>query len=81
MLLLAVDRGVTVVIVDDLAAIRAARASGLEPRSTPYLLLDGHRQGRLGSSSFQARLDALLGHGYFMSPRLYQRLIEAARAK
>lgn len=80
-LLLALERGVRIVIVDDLAAIRAARASGLEPRSTPFLILDGHRHGQLGASNFQARLDALLGHGYFMSPRLYQRLVEAARGR
>lgn len=75
---LALHRRVSIVIVDDLAAIRAARASGLSPTSTPFLLLDARQRGALTTDAFREKLDALLGHGYFLSPRLYQRLVEFA---
>lgn len=77
-LALALDQEVHRVVVDDLAAIRAARLLGLEPVSTPFLLLEAHREQRLGAAAYRRALEALLGHGYFLSPRLYQRLLDAA---
>lgn len=77
-LVLALDQGVRRILVDDLAAIKAARLLGLEPRSTPFVLLEAHRQQRLDRAQYRAHLEALLQNGYFLSPRLYQRLVEAA---
>jgi predicted nucleic acid-binding protein len=76
-LALAVQHRVPRIIVDDLAAIKASRLAGLEPRSTPFLLLEAMRQGRFDGPRCRAHLDALLRSGYFLSPRLYQRLVEA----
>lgn len=80
-LVLALDQGVRRVIVDDLAGIRAARVLGLEPRSTPFLLLEARREGTLTAARYRAHLDALLGMGYYLSPRVFQRLVEAARGR
>ena len=66
-------------ILDDLAAIKAARGMGLRARSTPFVLLDNVDAGRLTRMEFRQLLDALVGHGYFMGPAPYNRLAEAAR--
>lgn len=63
-------------ILDDLGAIRAAHNLGVRVRSTPFLLLDNAAAGRLSALEFRAALDSLLGEGYFLSPRLYVRLLE-----
>lgn len=77
-LALARERDVSEVIVDDRVAIRTAKALGLSPVSTPFLLLRATRQGALTTDGFERRLDQLLEHGYHLSPRLYRRLREAA---
>ncbi len=71
-------RGATAVI-DDLGAIKAAHSVGVRVRSTPFVLLDNVSPGRISRPEFQALLDALLLAGYFISPRLYVRLLEEAR--
>ncbi len=65
-------------VIDDLGAIKAAHSFGVRVRSTPFLLLDNVSAGRISRSEFQALLDDLLGAGYFLSPRLYVRLLEEA---
>jgi len=66
------------VVVDDLAAIKAARGVGLRVRSTPFILLDNIEAGRMDPEEFGEVLDSLLRAGYFMGPRLYMALRDAA---
>lgn len=68
-------------VIDDLGAIKAAHSNGIRVRSTPFVLLDNVSAGRISRSEFQVLLDALLREGYFLSPRLYVKLLyEAGRA-
>lgn len=78
-LALAIDAGITTVIVDDRAAIRAAKLHGLEPTSTPFVLLEECRRGKMTYQRFQRCLQRLTDHRYFLSPDLYQRLLDEAR--
>ena len=71
-------RGATAV-VDDLAAIKAARGLGLRVRSTPFVLLDNVESGRLEVRQFEEDLESLVGFGYHMGARLYLRLLEEGR--
>lgn len=68
--------GVEEVVVDDRAAIRAAKLMGLRPVSTPFLMLRARRRGELSAETFQRLLDRLIELRYFLSPRLYQRLLD-----
>ena len=65
-------------VVDDLGAIKAARGLGIPVRSTPFVLLDNVSSGAISRPEFQALLDDLLLEGYFLSPRLYVRLLDEA---
>lgn len=65
-------------VVDDLAAIRAAKHLGLRVRSTPFVLLDNVVSGRLPPPEFRSLLDALLGMEYYISPALFLTLVDAA---
>lgn len=68
-------------VIDDLGAIRAAHSVGVPVCSTPFLLLDNVSAGRIPRAEFQGLMDELLRAGYFLSPRLYVRLLaEAGRA-
>jgi predicted nucleic acid-binding protein len=73
---LAESEGLEVVIVDDLAAIRAARHLGLRPQSTPFVLLEAAARGEGGP--FRAELDRLVREGYHLGGPLYAFLVEAA---
>ena len=68
----------TVAIVDDLAAIRAARRNGIQVLSTPFLLLEAVGRGEMEALAFRAALDQLLAEGYHLSPRLYVQLLDKA---
>lgn len=70
----------TVAIVDDLAAIRAARRNGIRVLSTPFLLLESVGQGLTEARDFRIAMDQLLAEGYHLSPRLYVELLERAEA-
>jgi len=70
--------GLATVVVDDLAAIRAARHLGLSPRSTPFVLLDAASAGRVQPKDFHRDLERLLREGYHLGAPLYQFLREAA---
>ncbi len=65
-------------VLDDLAAIRAAKHLGLRVRSTPFVLLENVQRGRLGHEDFRRILDALLALEYHISPSLFLFLVEAA---
>lgn len=78
---LALDRGVREVIVDDYAAIRAARVLGLAPLSTPFLLLRARRQGAVDREQFRSLLERLVAHGCYLSSPVYRRLLEAGGEK
>ena len=67
-----------VAIVDDLSAIRAAKRSGIDVLSTPFLLLENVGRGRMEPVAFRPALDQLMAEGYHLSPRLYVRLLEQA---
>ncbi len=66
------------VLVDDKVAIRTAKLLGMTPVSTPFLLLRACRTGTIAEATFRRALDRLVAHRYFLSPDLYQRLVEAA---
>lgn len=65
-------------VVDDGAAIRAARRNGIRVLSTPFLLLEGLARGEMDSGDFRRAMDRLLAEGYHLSARLYLQLIEKA---
>jgi len=65
------------IITDDRAAIAVARYLGLRPVSVPFLLLRERRSGRMSRELFEASLRRLLVAGYYLSPELHQRLVEA----
>lgn len=69
---------VATVIVDDLAAIRAARHLGLEPRSTAFVLFDAATRRHMTRAEFLLDLDRLLRAGYYLGAPLYGFLREAA---
>ncbi len=69
----------TIAIVDDLAAIRAARRNGIQVLSTPFLLLEAVGGGKMEATGFRASLDQLLSEGYHLSPRLYVQLLDKAK--
>ncbi|MHB8586395.1 MAG: hypothetical protein ACYDDF_11255 [Thermoplasmatota archaeon] len=70
---LAVSRRLSEVIVDDKAAIRAAKLLSLKPISTPFLLLRSCRSGDLSAAEFRGLLERLVGLQYFISAPMYQR--------
>ena len=72
--------GIKDVIIDDRHAIAAAKYFGLRPASTPYLLLLNVKNGKLGKKRFRSLMDGLMGQGYYISPRLYLRIMEVAGA-
>lgn len=77
---LALQRRVSEVIVDDRIAIRTAGLAGLRPISTPFLILRARREGALDVSAARGLLTRLLGHGYFLSAPLYERLLREIEA-
>ncbi len=78
-LALALQARVDEVVVDDRSAIGVARYLGLRPVSVPFLLLRERRAGRMARDGFEASLRRLLGAGYYLSPELHHRLVEAGR--
>lgn len=67
------------VILDDRLGIRVAKAIGLTPVSTAFLLLRARRESRLSAKLYEARLEGLVQRGYHLSAPLYRRLVEAGR--
>ena len=67
------------VIVDDRSAIGVAKYLGLRPVSVPFLLLRERRAGRMTQDAFEASLRRLLSAGYYLSPDLHHRLVDAGR--
>jgi predicted nucleic acid-binding protein len=70
----------TVAVVDDLAAIRAARHFGIKVKSTPFVLLDNVAGGSISASAFGQLLDRLLRDGYFLAPSIYLELLAEAKS-
>jgi predicted nucleic acid-binding protein len=67
-------RGATAVI-DDRAAIRAAKHLGVRVRSTPFVLLDNVAARRIGLAQYKELLDRLLNLNYHLSPALFLELV------
>lgn len=67
------------IIMDDRAAIGVAKYLGFRVVSTPFLLLRERLAGRWSYERFAGALDRLLTANYFLSPRLLERIREAAR--
>lgn len=67
------------VIIDDRAAIGVAKYLGFRVVSTPFLLLRERAAGRWTRERFDQALDRLLAANYYLSPRLLERIREAAR--
>ncbi len=67
------------VIVDDKRAIKAAKYFGLKPVSTPFVLLEALRKGKLTLPRFKECMDKLVDFGYRISPRLYMQILERAK--
>lgn len=79
LLVLAQQEGLDEIVVDDRAAIGVAKYLGLRVVSTPFLLLRERAAGRWSRKQFDQALDQLLAANYFLSPRLLERIREAAR--
>jgi predicted nucleic acid-binding protein len=77
-LLVARELKLDLVIVDDKRAIKAAKYFGLKPVSTPFVLLEALRKGKLTFSRFKECMDRLIEFGYRISPRLYISVLERA---
>ncbi len=78
-LALALRNRVDEVVTDDRAAIGVAKYLGLRPVSVPFLLLRERRAGRMSQVTYETSLRRLLTEGYYLSPELHHRLIEAGR--
>lgn len=66
-------------VIDDLAAIRAAKHLGLRARSTPFVLLDNLVSGRLDSDEFRRLLKRLVELDYYLSADLALFLVDSAK--
>ena len=75
-LALAVELRADWIILDDLPARRSAEASGLNVIGTLGTLVAAKRAGLL--KSIRPELDALVRTSFFLSPRLYDQLLQAA---
>ncbi len=73
---LAKDLKIDVIIVDDRAAIKVAKYFGLRPLSTPYILISNVKQGKLSKKDFRRAMDRLISFHYYISPALYQKMLE-----
>lgn len=78
-LAIAVRRKLDEVVVDDRAAIAAAKFLGLRTVSVPFLLLRERRAGGMSSEDFERALADLLRRGYYLSAPLYEKLIRSGR--
>ena len=78
-LALALRNRVDEVVTDDRAAIGVAKYLGLRPVSVPFLLLRERRARRMSQDAFETSLRRLLTEGYYLTPELHHRLIEAGR--
>jgi uncharacterized protein len=77
-IVLAVEIGADLVILDDRAARLQAQAQGLIVTGTVGILLAADAQGRL---DFKEALDDLLATGFRLHPFEYQRVIDLWKAK
>jgi predicted nucleic acid-binding protein len=73
---LALELGTRRVVLDDLAARRAAREQALEVVGTAALLYLAKRRGLL--NAVRPTLDHLLAEGFRLSPTVYAAILEAA---
>jgi len=73
------ERG-ALAVVDDLAAIKAARHFGIKVKSTPFVLLEDVAAGEITSGEFGVLLDRLMREGYFLAPAIYLELLAEAKA-
>ena len=75
-LALAIELRADWIILDDLPARRSAEAAGLNVIGTLGMLLAAKRAGLL--ESIRPELDALVRTSFFLSPQLYDQLLQAA---
>lgn len=73
---LAVELHADPIIVDDLPARRVAHAAGLNVIGTLGVLLGAKRVGLIGR--IRPELDNLLKNSFFVSPQLYDELLQAS---
>lgn len=81
LLALALRAKVDEVVTDDRPAIAVAKYLGLRPVSVPFLLLRERRSGRVSQRGYEALLRQLLSLGYYLSPALHHRLVEAGHGR
>jgi predicted nucleic acid-binding protein len=75
-LALAIELKADWIILDDLPARRSAQAAGLNVIGTLGTLVTAKRTGLL--KLIRPELDALLRTSFFLSPRLYDEVLQAA---
>ena len=73
---LAIEAGITWILLDDLAARRAAEGLGLSVAGTLGLLLQARQRGLL--DRLRPHLDALIAFNFRISPSLYRLLLDHA---
>jgi predicted nucleic acid-binding protein len=70
---LAVELGISAIVIDDRPARRLAEKAGLNVIGTLGLLLEAKRAGHI--RTIRAELDKLLETSFFVSPHLYDQLL------
>ncbi len=73
---LAVESKPSLLIVDDLPARKIARMLGVNVVETAGILLAAKRRGFI--ESLRTELDGLIQNSFFLSPKLYNDLLQAA---
>ncbi len=73
---LAVESKPSLLIVDDLPARKVARMLGVDVVGTAGILLAAKRRGFV--ESLRTELDRLIQNSFFLSPKLYNDLLQAA---
>jgi predicted nucleic acid-binding protein len=76
---LAIELGAHWIVMDERPARRLAQALGIPVIGTVGLLVTSKRRGLI--SELRPHLDALIGHGFRLSGRLYERAISDAGEK
>jgi len=75
---LARDMNIEIIIVDDGRVIKTAKYFGLNVISTPYLLVKNLKVGEISKEVYKDKMAGLLNFGYYISPKLYMKLLQIA---
>ncbi len=78
-LILARDKGIKSVLIDDLAGRAAAKLLDLEPKGTLFILLKSLKNKEIGFNTLIKILEGLIEKGFRLREEVYLRVIKEAR--